>query len=77
MSNLLYFNFVKYNIFYIVAKVQLSTKRIICSKCTKLPKNTFFQALNCVFSLDFGHEVSFTNISHYSRIKYITYYGIT
>ena len=38
-------------------------------KSPKNAKNTFFYVNLCVFSLNFGHEMYFTNISHYKRIK--------
>ena len=43
MTNLLYSNLMKYNIIYIVTKVQLVNKRIICSKrLINAKKNTHF-----------------------------------
>ena len=71
LVNLLYFNLMKYNNLYMVTKVQLINKRIIQSKRKiKKPKNTFLNRNLCVLILDFDHEESFTNISHYDRIKH-------
>ena len=55
-----------------VTKVQLINKRIIQSKRQKKAKNTFLNRNLCVLILDFDHEESFTNISHYDRIKHQT-----
>ena len=60
----------KYNILYMVTKVQLITKRIIWAKRQKMPKNTFLSITFCVFILNFDHVKSFKNIYHYNRVKH-------
>ena len=61
LTNLFYSILMKYNILYMVTKVQLINKRIMWSKRPKNAKiNTFFNKKLCVLSLNFGHEVSFT-----------------
>ena len=60
LTNLFYSILMKYNILYMVTKVQLINKRIMWSKRPKMPKKTFFNNILCVLSLNFGHEVSFT-----------------
>ena len=60
LTNLFYSILMKYNILYMVTKVQLINKRIMWSKRPKNAKKTFFNNKLCVLSLNFGHEVSFT-----------------
>ena len=70
MTDLLQSNLMKYNILYMVTKVQLITKLIIWAKRQKMPKNTFLSITFCVFILNFDHVKSFNNICHYNRVKH-------
>ena len=67
LTNLFYSFLMKYNILYMVTKVQLINKRIMWSKRPK--KKTFFNNKLCVLSLNFGHEVSFTIFFLLYRMK--------
>ena len=57
ITNFLYFNCLKYSILYVVTKVQLITNET-SQKGRKMQRKHIFSKQLCVFSLNFGHEVS-------------------
>ena len=72
MTNLLYSKFDEIQYYIRLLKFNLLINELYSQRGEKMPKNTFLNRNLCVLILNFDHEESFTNISHYNRIQHQT-----